>query len=672
MKPRAQQQAQMLLQQAIGLHQAGKPDQAKALYRKLLMAQPRNAEVLRLLGVAEYQLGQLDACVMALSRSLELLPQQPETEYNLAFALDRLGRHADALAHYDRAVALKPDYAEAYYNRANTLKELGRFEAAIASHNQAIAVKPGYAKAYYNRALMQKRLGRYEDALASYDKAIAIDPAYASALHNRGNLLGEMKRLDEAIVCYDRALSVNPDYDFLLGNALHTRMHVADWRDFDAHVNRIVEKLRFGQKATSPLPMMSAIDDPAVQQLSAEIYTAAKHPPGHARPAGAKYSRHDRIRVGYFSTDLGNHPVTHLLAGMFERHDRSRFEVFAFSFGPDRQGPWRDRAVKAFEHFIDVRSRSEQEIAAMARELEIDLAIDLNGYVGDCLPQIFAERAAPVQASYIGYLGTMGAPFMDYLIADPVMVPEGSRRFYSEKIISLHSYQCNDDKQKVPDKPMKRQDFGLPENGFVFCSFNNNYKILPAVFDSWMRILKAASHSVLWLYVANGTAVESLKSEAEKRGVDSRRIIFASEVPYDDHMARQRLADLFLDTHPYNAGATASLALRAGLPILTRLGEAFAARMGASLLTAVGLPEMIARTPEEYEARAIHLATHPVQMTAVREKLAGNLPTCALFDTERFTRNIEAAYVAMYERSQNGLPPDHIDVSRGDGSLPGS
>ncbi len=576
MKPGGQQHSQALLQQALGLHQAGKADQARALYRKFLVAQPRHAEALRLLGTAEYQLGQLDACVVALSRSLELLPAQPETEYNLAFALGRLNRQEDALAHYDRAVALKPDYAEAHYNRANTLQELGRFEEAIASHDRALAIRPSYAKAHYNRAFLQRRLGRYEEALAGYRNAIAVDPRYAAALHNMGNLLVDMKRLDEAIACYDRALSVQSDYEFLLGNALHTRAHLADWHHFDDRLGEIVERLKRGHKASPPFAMMSLIDDPAVQRISAEIYAAAKHPSAHALPPLAVHRRHDRIRVGYFSTDFGNHPVTHLLAGMFERHDRSRFEVFAFSFGPDRDGPWRDRAVAAFEHFVDVGSRSEQEIAALARDLEIDIAVDLNGYTGDCLPQIFAERAALVQASYIGYLGTMGAPFMDYLIADPVMVPEGSRRFYSEKIVSLRSYQCNDDTQTVPDKPFRRQDFGLPDNGFVFCSFNNNYKILPPVFDSWMRILKAAPGSVLWLYVANATAVENLRSEAQRRGVDSRRIVFASTVPYDDHVARQRLADLFLDTHPYNAGATASLALRAGLPILTRLGEAIA------------------------------------------------------------------------------------------------
>lgn len=652
-----------VLQEATALHGAGRIVEAKAIYQKLLAHAPDQPEIWRLLGTAEYQLGHLEASVAALSRSLALFPEQPGVEYNLASVLGLLKRHEEAIAHYDRAVTLKPDYAEAHYNRANILVELGRAQDAVAGFSRAIESNPGYAKAWFNRALILRKQGRYDAALDSYRQAVSIDARYAAALHNMGNLLADMARLDEAIDCYDRVLALDPGYEFLTGNVLHTRCHLADWSGFEARLDQLAEAIRLGQRASPPFPVFSLIDDPDLQRRSAEIYSAAKHPPGQALPPISRYGRHDRIRVGYFSSDFGNHPVTHLLAGMLERHDRNRFEVFAYAFGSDRTGPWRERVINAVEHFVDVRFRSELEIAALAREHEIDIAVDLNGFTGDCLPGIFAERAAPVQASYIGYLGSTGAPYMDYLIADPVMVPETSRQYYSEKIVSLRSYQGNDDKQTVPDKPFRRQDFGLPDDGFVFCSFNNHYKILPGVFDTWMRILEAVPGSVLWLYAANPTAMQNLRAEAERRGIGSRRIVFTSSVPYEDHIARQRLADLFLDTSPYNAGATASLALRAGLPILTRLGRSFAARMGASLLTAVGLPEMIVRTQDEYERRAIHLALHPQDMAAIRQKLARNLPTCALFDTERFTRNIEAAYAAMYERGQNGLPPDHIDVS---------
>lgn len=652
-----------LLNEAMALHGAGRIVEAKAIYERLLTVRPDQPEVLRLLGTAEYQSGDLGACIAALSRSLELFPDQPGVEYNLGSVFGRLKRHEEALRHYDRAVSLKPDYAEAQYNRANTLGELGRAEEAVAGFGRAIESHPRYAKAYFNRAIILRKHGQHEAALDSYRSAINIDPRYAAALHNMGNLLADMGRLDEAIDCYDRVLAIDPDYEFLMGNAFHTRCHLADWSEFQPRLDQLAGKIRLSQKVTPPFPVFSLTDDPELQRHAAQVYAAAKHPPGQALAPIVRHGHHGRIRVGYFSSDFGNHPVTHLLAGMLERHDRRRFEVFAYAFGPDRRGPWRERVVSAVDHFVEVRRKSEREIAAIARGHEIDIAIDLNGYTGDCLPGIFAERAAPVQVSYIGYLGTMGAPYIDYLIADPVMVPETSRRFYSEQIVSLRSYQCNDDKQRIPDKTFKRQDFGLPETGFVYCSFNNQYKILPPVFDSWMRILKAVPESVIWLYVANQTATENLRREAERRGVESKRIVFATSVPYEDHVARQRLADLFLDTHPYNAGATASLALRAGLPILTRLGESFAARMGASLLIAAGLPEMIVATQEEYERQAIHLGTHPDDMKRIRRKLAENLPNCTLFDTERFTRNIEAAYAAMYERSRSGLPPQPIDVS---------
>jgi len=663
MKPYASQIQPKLLEQALALHRSGKIAEAKALYQRLLMAQPRHADIWRLLGNAECTLGHWEAGLEALQKSLKIAAKVPETNYDIGVALSMLGRHEEALVHYSRAIALRPNYSEAHYNRANSLKWLRRYEDAIESYTKAVAARPNYKQAHFNRAKVHILLGQVELGVKGLADALAIDPSYFSALQDLGNILLEVQHFEDGLAYCERAIAVNPDAEFLHGAVLCARGHLADWKRFDCQLSQLVDGIRSRKKVALPFEVMALADEPDLHRLAAEIAMSARYSPVPTLPPLTSYGRHDRIRIGYFSTDFGNHPVTHLLTGMFERHDRSKFEIYAFSFGVERQDSWRERVVGAVDHFLNVTLKSEQEITAVARSHEIDIAIDLNGYTSQCLPGIFVERAAPVQASYIGYLGTMATPCMDYLIADPIMVPKENRRFFSEKIAYLHSYQCNDDKQSVPDKPLKKQDFGLPENAFVFCSFNNNYKILPETFDIWMRILKAVPGSVLWLYASNGTAIKNLKSEAEKRGVDSSRIVFAAKVSYDDHIARQRLADLFLDTHPYNAGATASVALRAGLPILTRLGESFAARMGASLLTAVGLPEIIAKTPEEYEALAINLATHPDRMASIRRKLADNLPTCALFDTERFTRNMEAAYIAMYERNQKGLPPDHIDVS---------
>ncbi|MCG7394098.1 tetratricopeptide repeat protein [Microvirga sp. ACRRW] len=730
MKP-GSQQSQMPLQQALASHQAGKIEQAKSLYKKILLTQPRQAEVLRLLGTAEYQLGNLEDCVKYLSKSVSILPAQPETQFNLGAALDKLGRFEEAITHYNRAIALKPGYAEAYYNRGNVLNELGRTQDAAESFEKATTFKPNYAKAYYNLGIALRKLERAEEALEKYNKAIAVKPDYADAYYNKGNALIdlyrlqealesfskaielkpdyvdayfnrgstllEMRRLDEALTTYDKVLELKPDHaeahynrasiymllkrlpdafsayerawaldpdaDGLLGDFLYAQRQLAKWDGAGDQAAEQMELIACNPKVSGPFTILSMLDDPELHRKVSEHHTTTRYPASSIAPPITPYPRRDKIRVGYFSSDFGNHPVTHLLAGVLEHHDKSRFEISAFAFGSERQDPWRKRVVDAADRFLNLGNMPMDEIAKQARDLEIDIAIDLNGYTTEARTRIFAQRAAPIQASYIGFIGTMGAPYIDYLIADRIGIPESHRRFYSEKVVYLDTFQSNDDKQQVSTRAFTRNEAGLPENAFVFCSFNNAYKITPQVYDTWMRILKRVPDSVLWLYAANPLTIDNLKREAEKRGIPGSRLVFAERLPLEEHLARQKMADLFLDTSPYNAGATASNALRVGLPVLTRKGEAFVARMGASLLHAVGMPELVAESEEEYESLAVELATNPGKHEALKAKLAGNLPASKLFDTQRFTRNLEAAYVTMYERSQNGLSPDHIDVS---------
>jgi predicted O-linked N-acetylglucosamine transferase (SPINDLY family) len=389
----------------------------------------------------------------------------------------------------------------------------------------------------------------------------------------------------------------------------------------------------------------------------AEKYTAISDlPPLPAR------QRSGRLRIGYFSSEFRNHPLTHLLAGMFERHDRNRFELFAFSFSGRPADAWTRRVRSGMDHWIDLAGKPTTEAAQIAREQGIDVAVDLTGMTEGCRADVFAQRVAPVQASYIGYLGTMGADYYDYLIADAVIIPPDKRGFYVEKIACLPSFQINDDSQKPSERVFTRAGLGLPEAGIVFGTFNRVYKILPDVFDSWMRILARVPGSVLWLYCGNLSARGKLKAEVQARGIDPARLVFAELLQPDDHLVRLKQADLILDTFPYNSGATASGALRAGVPILTRIGESFAARMGASLLTAVGLPELITETPEAYEDLAVALATDPARLAAIKAKLDANLPGSILFDTERATRGLETLFETMHARAQEGLPPEDIEV----------
>jgi len=375
-----------------------------------------------------------------------------------------------------------------------------------------------------------------------------------------------------------------------------------------------------------------------------------------------KHPKREKIRIGYFSMDFKNHAVAMLTAGLFETHNRARFEVIAFSFGPDTKDEMRVRLEKAFDQFIDVQDKSDKEIAELARQMGIDIAIDLAGFTADSRTGIFAYRAAPVQVNYLGYPGTMGADYMDYLIADETLIPEESRQYYAEKIIYLPCFQANDSKRMIADRVFTREELGLPHHSFVFCCFNNNYKFTPDTFVSWMRILKQTSDSVLFLYAENELVVTNLRREASQQGVDSHRLVFGKKLPAPDYLARYRAADLFLDTLPFNAGTTASDALWAGLPVLTCMGEAFASRMAASLLNAIDMPELITHTQQDYEALAIELATNPDRLKAIRQKLERQRLTTPLFDTELFTRHIEEAYTKMFERYQADLAPAHIYV----------
>jgi predicted O-linked N-acetylglucosamine transferase (SPINDLY family) len=475
--------------------------------------------------------------------------------------------------------------------------------------------------------------------------------------------LRDLKRHAEALESYERALRIDPDLEWLHGTWLNARMQVCDWRDFEAHRDRLVRRIERREKAANPFPVLALTGSPEIQRIAAEIWVAERHAAGHALPEMPRRPGHGKIRIGYFSADFYEHATSYLMAELLERHDKSSFQVTAFSFGPDTRDEMRGRVEAAVDRFIDVGRRSDEEVAMLARSLEIDIAVDLKGFTEDSRTDIFALRAAPIQVSYLGYPGTMGAGFIDYLVADPTIIPEGHERHYAESVAYLpNSYQVNDSRRRIAEKSFTREELGLPRDGFVFCSFNNNYKITPDVFDRWMRMLREVEGSVLWLLQDNEWAAENLRMEAGRRGIAGDRLVFARRMPLAEHLARHRLADLFVDTLPYNAHTTASDALWAGLPVLTCPGEAFAGRVGASLLNAIGLPELIARTPEEYEAAAIELANDPARLREIRQRLADNRLAAPLFDAGLFATHIEAAYTAMYGRYRDGLAPESIRV----------
>ncbi|MHB1205467.1 MAG: O-linked N-acetylglucosamine transferase, SPINDLY family protein [Rhodospirillaceae bacterium] len=651
-----------LMGEVLALHRAGQFKEAHAVCLRILEKDPTHFDALQIAGGLLLQLGDASAALELLTRAIGVNPMHAASHYNRGNALMALGRYADAVASYDQALRVKPRYASAYNNRGAALRKLGQFAAAAQSFEAAFTARPDDADAYNNHGMTLMELGRREAAIKSYDAAIAIRPDFAGAYGNRGSALLAAKQFSAAADSYGRAIAMEPDVDFLYGQRLYAKMCVCDWGDFDSQIAEIERRVAAGGMPSLPFPIVAAVDSPALQRTVAER-TAHKQFParGDLGPIG-RNRRQDKIHIAYVSGDFHDHPMPRLMAEVFERHDRSRFEVTALSFGPDIDDGMRQRLAPAFDRFVDVREKSDKDIAVLSRALGVDIAVDLSGYTTDSRTGIFAFRAAPVQASYIGYLGTMAAPYYDYLIADPTIIPAALQKYYTEKIVTLPSYQANDSKRAISNTPYTREDLGLPPTGFVFCCFNNSYKITPAVFDGWMRILRQVEDSVLLLFAGNKIVASNLAKEAAARGIATGRIIFCKALPAPEYMSRLRVADLFLDTRPYNAGTTASDALWAGLPVLTCMGNAFASRMAGSLLNAVGLPELITQTPADYEDRAIELATHPAEMAGIKRKLQENRLTSALFDTAVFTKRLEASYTEMSERYVAGLMPQHIHV----------
>ena len=625
--------------------------------------QASNPHVLRLLGVIYAQRKQYTEALKYLNDSLKALPKNSVALSNLGNVYLQLKEYGNALEAYDKSIRLDAKYEEAWSNKGNALHELKRYEEAIACHDKAISLNHHYAEAWSNKGNVLAELKRYEEAIACHDKAISLNPHYAEAWSNKGNVLNELKRYDEAFASHDRALSLKNDIPWIYGDLLHTKMRVCSWPDFEGHLEAITHQVIANKEVITPLPLLSLTDNALLHRKSSEIYVQSKFPAKSVLGPIQKCPGNQKIRVAYYSADFHNHATGHLIAELFELHDKSRFEFIGFSFGPITNDEMRQRLEKSFDQFIEVGHQSDMEIAQLSRELNIDIAVDLKGFTQDSRTSIFAHRAAPIQVSYLGYPGTMGAEYIDYIVADKILIPEEAQQAYSEKIAYLpNSYQVNDRKRLISDQQFTRQELGLPENGFVFCCFNNNFKILPATFAGWMRILKSVEGSVLWLFQDNAWAVESLKQEAANHGVDPSRLVFAERMPLPEHLARQRQADLFLDTFPYNAHTTTSDALWAGLPVLTLMGNSFASRVAASLLNAIGLPELITHTQEEYESLTIALASNPEKLAALKQKLASNRLTTPLFDTPQFTKDLERAYVQMYERYQADQLPEHLIV----------
>jgi len=674
----------------------GRHDKALAGVDRLLATTPNLAEAWLGRGNILFELRHYEEALDAYQRSLALKAALPEACLGRGNVLNALKRYDEALAAYDKALGLNPNLAGAWLGRGNVFDELKHYNNALAAYDKALASAPDLAEAWLARGNLLNKLNRLEEASSAFDRASAIIPDFPEALPGRGNVLFALKNYDDALAAYDKTLAikpglvearlgrgnvfsmlkrhreaadayaavlkVTPQHPFTKGLFLHQKMLSCEWSGTDSLIREIERDIAEGKPSIEPFAWQGIATSPQNLQLCAEIYSRVKFPANMLQ--SLLPARHQKIRVGYLSGEFRDQATSHLIVGLLEQHDPSQFEIYGFDNGWDDQSKIRGRINAALHKIIDIRPLGDPSAVAAIREHEIDILVNLNGYFGEHRMQLFAQRAAPIQVNYLGFPGTLGASYMDYIIADRWIIPENHKAFYREKVVYLPDcYQANDRKKEIAARGPTRAESCLPETGFVFCCFNNSYKILPELFDRWMRILLQIDGSVLWLFGDNRETAANLRREATARNVSPERLVFAKRLPLADHLARHRLGDLFLDTLPYNAHTTASDALWAGLPVLTCLGDTFAGRVGASLLQAVRLQELITSSLDAYEETAIELARDPRNLAAIKRKLADHRLITPLFDTALFAKGVEKAYSTMYERRLAGLATDHIYVS---------
>ncbi|MBT8542935.1 tetratricopeptide repeat protein [Polynucleobacter paneuropaeus] len=649
----------------------GRFDDALSSFEKAIFLRPNFSDAYNNIGITFFSLDRFDEAKVSFNKAIALNPNHADAYNGLANTLFKLNCFEEALVFYEKAILIKPDFSDAYNNIGTTLFNLRRFNLAIDAHNLSLAIQPDNAEALNNLGNSLQAIGRHEEALVVYDKAISIKSDYGHAYSNRANALKDLGLHQEAFDSYQKLFNVDPNYSYAFGHLLCAKLAFSDWGCWNSYIQRFLVALREGKNVALPFSALLLIDDPKIH-LDLSRGALRKH---YDNPKifdeFSKELVNGKIRLGFFSPDLYYHPVSIHLVKLLECIDKSKFELFAFSFTTHENDPMRSRFENIFDHFIDVDKMSDLEVVKLSREMGVTIAFDLCGHTSGNRGEIFINRAAPIQVNYIGYPGTSGSECIDYLFSDLQVIPESLRVFYSEKIVYLPCASTYDLERKISAEPLSRKQFGLPEDGFVFACQNGNYKISPEVFGIWMDILNATPKSVLWLGCPNSTAVKNLIAEAGLRGITEDRLIFTQResVPLDRennrisrYLASYQLADLFLDTWPYGAGTTGIDAIYAGLPVLTKTGKAAVSRMATSYLHGIVDQELIVTSVEEYRDTAIELARNPEKLRRIKENLEINKFTTPLFNPHIYAKHFEDACSRMYERYQAGLPPDHIYV----------
>jgi len=684
---------------ALQHHQQGQLAQAEALYRKVLDASPKHADALHYLGVIYHQNKQYDLAVKTIAEALSIEPNNSDFLSNQALALKAAGRLEDAIKTLQRALTLAPDDLEIHYNLGNAYVEnfqyqdaancyrrilqdyphdedlkqalchalqalgneyqqAGQYTNAESAYHEAIRIIGNEASLYYNLGNAQRELGKAAEAAIQYQKAIQLKPSDADAYNNLGNVQRELGDLASSIASYQKALDLNPQLYHAKVHLVHQKQHICDWKDLEKDISEIRAWVSNTPEAQiSPFAFLSMPKTTAQEQKEcAKNWLKNRYKPAYEQGCTLAFKHkinHQKLRIGYLSADFRLHPLAFLISELIERHDRTAFEVYAYSYGLDDQSAERKRLEKAFDRFVDIRTLSTLDAATKIHQDEIDILVDLTGFTQTSRSHIVALRPAPINVSWLGFPGTMGdldgKPLFNYVISDGFITPPTKANAYSEKLALLpNTYQPNDTKRPIGEIK-NRLEYGLPESGFVFCCFNQTFKILPEVFDCWMRLLKQTPNSVLWLLECNQWAKINLIREAETQGVNKERLIFAPRVNMAEHLARQTCADLFLDTLPYNAHTTTSDALWMGLPVLTCAGDTFASRVAGSLLKASNLEELITYSLQNYESKALSLSNNPVELKRIKAQLTKYNTKLPLFDAAQFAKDLESQYQTMWK-----------------------
>lgn len=688
---------QIDLQNAIAIHKNGDIVRAEKIYLNILKRQPLNFDCNHLLGVVYLQTGRLDHALKFIKRSIQINPNISIAHSNLGNVYKRLHDTKESILSYINSTKCDPKNADAHYNLGLIYHENYDYQNALSCYKAAIDLTPRNPNIYNNYGALLNTLGAYADAFHYLQEAIKLDPNHLGAWINAGNSLFKLNNLSSALEFYTKAsfiepfsaealknsgdaqrelgdfysaldsylkaLSINENYQYLKGLIVDTRLKMNNWDGLGDLTVDICNKIKEGNNVSMPFSVLTFSDDPNLQLKAAKIYSESEYPAIGNIKFHNTHNQTRKIRIGYLSMDFREHPVAHLIAELIEVHSRDSFEYIAFSYGPESKTGIGSRIRNAFDTFIDISHCGDLAAVNLIRDNNIDILVDLAGYTHNARTGILSHKPAPVQVNFLGYPGTMGAPYIDYIIADRVLIPEHSQQFYTENIVYLPgSYQPNDTKKVVSTRVYTRAEEGLPDDAFVYCCFNNNYKITPEVFSSWTRILNAVPNSVLWLLEDNNISKTNLINYAVASGINQDRIVFAKRVPLEFHLARQKLADIFLDTFPYNAHTTASDALWSGLPVLTLMGQSFASRVAASLLNSLELNELITITQNDYEAKAIDLGLNTSILTSITKKLNDNRSKSTLFNPAAYAANIEAAYALMHKRFISNSPHTNICI----------